>query len=231
MNWVLFVSPNVSYQMYVMYCWSVDNKELSSAAFSYSRHPSLTLCSPLVSPLTYSVSMQSSSSNSSRDAHERSWSAKGSCHVSLCFKPVIFLICCIVNCVHTYGILLHLLPEMHILCLWAEVKLLTLSWYYSIRQHHCQRLMGLLHNTNAELCVYGRLIHTLNVPCAIIYLTILIYGTGYIVKLYLSVRVWYQNIFLQHDRLRLFFCWKCQTLICIHCTSISVCSACVILRC
>lgn len=35
------------------------------------------------SALFSSVSMQSSSSNSSSDAHERNWSAKGSCHVSL----------------------------------------------------------------------------------------------------------------------------------------------------
>lgn len=70
-----------------------------------------------------------------------------------------------------------------------DAQTLPLSRGQSIRRHHCQRLMGLLHNTNAELCVYGRLIHTLNVPCAIIYLTILIYGTGYVVKLYLSVRV------------------------------------------
>lgn len=77
------------------------------------------LCFLFVSPCISSVSMQFSSSNSSRDAHERNWSAKGSCHVSLCFKAFN------VNCLYK---LLYTVASATRDALPFESKVLILSW-------------------------------------------------------------------------------------------------------
>lgn len=102
-------------------CLKLDNGLLMKRRREFP----LTICSPLVSPHTSSVSMQSFSSNSSRDAHEKNWSARGSCHVSLCIQsssnlhtqPVFY--CDAYYCIS---------PKINI-------KVLILSLYYSISQH------------------------------------------------------------------------------------------------
>lgn len=108
--------------------------------------------------------------------------------------------------------------------LWAEVKVLALSWSYSIRQHvrPCQRLMRLLHDTNNALYVYGRFIHKLNGLCAITYRIVLICYTWYVGKLYLSVCG--NTILWRLLLLYLVTCWKCRPLsACVICMSLCMC--------
>lgn len=76
------MGPLASSQVSHRGCLKLDNGLLVNRRRDFP----LTLCCPLVSPHTSSVSMQSSSSNSSRDAHGKNWSARGSCHVSLCIQ-------------------------------------------------------------------------------------------------------------------------------------------------
>lgn len=128
-----------------------------------------------------SVSMQSSSSNSSSDARERNWSAKGSCHVSL---PQLFLPSYRFSAAHAAtsnaGDAHAVAPHKPMLINVTSVSDSILS---------CQRLIGLLHDTHrCCLNVWPVGSHSkwiLSIRCPII----LVCFTGSAWKMYFSLCV------------------------------------------